>query len=125
MNIFIWPSLTCVYMYYFFPVQFSVLVCLNVNICKSTHWLTLCSAVNTGCLYKVEPSGRVECVCASCGITDSQSTVLHQSLSWSHYSPLSIHTYCASHCIHGYAHTYTVNMTYKCTQYYEGNYFYQ
>lgn len=96
-----------------FSVHFFVLMCLIVHMCLSTHWLTLRSAVNTGCFYEVESSGSVKCVCASGGITDSQSTVLHQSLSWSHYSPVSIHTHCTSHCTHKCCSFDTYKYTWK------------
>ncbi len=75
----------------------------------NTHRLAACSTVSASGSEEIETCGRVQCVCALCGVTHTLITVLDQCLPGPHHSPFTIHTHFLSH----YKHTHTEMYKYK------------
>lgn len=77
---------------------------LYVSLCiLNTHRLAACSAVSASGSEEIETCGRVQCVCALCGVTHTLITMLDQCLPRPHHSPFTIHTHRLSH--YEYIHT--------------------
>ncbi len=83
----------------------------------NTHRLAACSAVSASGSEAIETCGRVQCVCALCGVTHTVITVLDQCLPRPHHSSFAIHTHCLSHYTHTekFTHTY-MSFLFVCTE---------
>ncbi len=110
MYIWFWRTHNTVRMYFVFGL--CIYMCL-----LNTHRLAACSAVSASGSEAIETCGRVQCVCALCGVTHTVITVLDQCLPRPHHSSFAIHTHCLSHYTHTEKCTHTyMSFLFVCTE---------